>query len=39
VEHLTNLAALPPTGARFTAVPPKVREFGSFPVRAYARLP
>ena len=38
VEHLTNLAALPPTGARFTAVPPKVREFGSFPVRAYARL-
>jgi len=39
VEHLTNLAALPPTGARFSAVPPKVREFGSFPVRAYARLP
>jgi len=39
VEHLTNLAALPPSGARFTAVPPKVREFGSFPVRAYARLP
>jgi arylformamidase len=38
VEHLTNLAALPPTGARFTAVPPKVRELGSFPVRAYARL-
>jgi kynurenine formamidase len=39
VEHLTNLAAVPPTGARFTAVPPKVREFGSFPVRAFARLP
>ena len=39
VEHLTNLASLPPTGARFTAVPPKVREFGTFPVRAYARLP
>ena len=39
VEHLRNLAALPPTGARFTAVPPKVREVGSFPVRAYARLP
>ena len=38
VEHLTNLAAVPPTGARFTAVPPKVREFGTFPVRAYARL-
>ena len=39
VEHLTNLASLPPSGARFTAVPPKVREFGTFPVRAYARLP
>jgi len=39
VEHLTNLAAVPPTGARFTAVPPKVREFGTFPVRAFARLP
>jgi arylformamidase len=36
---LTNLASLPPSGARFTAVPPKVREFGTFPVRAYARLP
>ena len=39
VEHLTNLAAVPPTGARFTAVPPKVRDFGMFPVRAFARLP
>jgi kynurenine formamidase len=39
VEHLTNLAAVPPTGARFTAVPPKVLQFGTFPVRAYARLP
>ncbi|HEX6760575.1 MAG TPA: cyclase family protein [Propionibacteriaceae bacterium] len=39
VEHLTNLKAVPPTGARFTAVPPKVREFGTFPVRAFARLP
>jgi kynurenine formamidase len=39
VEHLTNLAAVPPTGARFTAVPPKVRDFGTFPVRAFARLP
>jgi arylformamidase len=39
VEHLTNLAAVPPTGARFTAVPPKVRNFGTFPVRAFARLP
>jgi arylformamidase len=39
VEHLTNLAAVPPTGAHFTAVPPKVRNFGTFPVRAFARLP
>jgi kynurenine formamidase len=39
VEHLTNLAAVPPTGARFTAVPPKVRKFGTFPVRAFAKLP
>ena len=39
VEHLTNLAAVPPKGARFTAVPPKVRDFGTFPVRAFARLP
>lgn len=39
VEHLTNLSAVPPTGASFTALPPKVREFGTFPVRAIARLP
>ena len=39
VEHLTNLAAVPPTGARFTAVPPKILQFGAFPVRAFARLP
>lgn len=38
VEHLTNLAALPARGARFTAVPPKVRDFGTFPVRAFATV-
>ncbi|MGV8886412.1 MAG: cyclase family protein [Microbacteriaceae bacterium] len=38
VEHLTNLDQLPPSGATFTAVPPRVRNFGTFPVRAYARL-
>ncbi len=38
VEHLTNLGALPPSGARFTAVPPKVAGFGTFPVRAFARV-
>jgi len=36
VEHMTNLAALPDTGFRFCAVPPKVKGFGTFPVRAYA---
>ena len=39
VEHLTNLDALPPSGARFTAAPPAVEGFGTFPVRAFARLP
>ncbi|WP_106815271.1 cyclase family protein [Microbacterium timonense] len=39
VEHLTNLGALPPHGARFTAAPPAVEGFGTFPVRAFAELP
>jgi kynurenine formamidase len=39
VEHLTGLADLPPTGARFTAAPPRVAGFGTFPVRAYAAVP
>lgn len=38
VEHLTNLGALPPQGARFTAAPPAVAGFGTFPVRAFATL-
>jgi kynurenine formamidase len=38
VEHLTNLGALPDSGARFTAAPPLIAEFGTFPVRAFARL-
>ncbi len=36
VEHLTNLGALPASGARFTAAPPAFEGFGTFPVRAYA---
>lgn len=36
IEHLTLLGELPPTGARFTAAPPAVEDFGTFPVRAYA---
>ncbi|KAA9108305.1 cyclase family protein [Microbacterium rhizomatis] len=38
VEHLTNLGALPEHGARFTAAPPAVHGFGTFPVRAFAEL-
>ena len=37
-EHMTNLAALPAEGFRFSAVPVKVRGMGTFPVRAYAAL-
>ncbi|MFC0004575.1 cyclase family protein [Micromonospora siamensis] len=36
VEHLTGLEALPPTGFRFTAAPPRVAGMGTFPVRAFA---
>lgn len=36
VEHLTNLALLPNDGFRLTAVPVKVKAFGTFPVRAFA---
>jgi kynurenine formamidase len=39
VEHLTGLGQLPPTGARFTAVPLRVEGLGTIPVRAFARLP
>lgn len=38
VEHLTNLDAVPARGARFTAAPPAVRGFGTFPVRAFATI-
>jgi arylformamidase len=37
-ENLTNLGALPAMGARFTAVPVKVRGMGTFPVRAFATV-
>ncbi|MFN7953679.1 MAG: cyclase family protein [bacterium] len=36
VEHLCGLAAVPERGARFFAVPVKVKRFGTFPVRAFA---
>jgi arylformamidase len=35
VEHLARLADLPERGARFFAVPVKVRGMGTFPVRAF----
>jgi kynurenine formamidase len=37
-EHLTNLEALPADGFRFSAVPVKVAQFGTFPVRAWASV-
>jgi arylformamidase len=38
VEHLRGLGGLPAGGFRFSAVPPKVAGFGTWPVRAYATL-
>lgn len=38
LEHLTNLGAVPDTGARLIAVPAPVRGMGTFPVRAVAVL-
>lgn len=36
VENLCNLGALPATGARFSAVPARIRGCSAFPVRAFA---
>ncbi len=36
VEHLCQLDRLPSTGFKFHAVPPAIRGFATFPVRAYA---
>lgn len=36
VEHMRGLEQLPDTGFRFSAVPPKIKGMGTFPVRAYA---
>lgn len=38
VEHMCNLEQLPETGFVFFAVPPKIRAFGTFPVRAFASV-
>jgi kynurenine formamidase len=37
-EHLCNLEQLPLSGFTFSAVPVKVKGFGTFPVRAFAKL-
>lgn len=39
VEHLRGLEQLPASGFRFSAVPPKIRGMGTFPVRAFATVP
>jgi kynurenine formamidase len=38
VEHLCNLGNLPDEGFSFSALPPKFKGVGTFPVRAMARL-
>lgn len=38
VEHLCGLDALPASGFRFFAVPPRIVGMGTFPVRAFALL-
>lgn len=38
VEHLTGLGQVPPTGATFTAVPPRIVGAGTFTVRAFATI-
>mgnify|MGYP000155809213 CR=1 FL=1 len=38
VEHLCNLAAIPTEGFLFSAVPPKFKRVGTFPVRAMAKI-
>ena len=35
VEHMCRLDAVPTGGGRFSAVPVKVKGFGTFPVRAF----
>lgn len=38
VEHLCNLYLLPKNGFTFSAIPPKFKGVGTFPVRAFAKL-
>jgi arylformamidase len=38
VEHLCNMQSLPKDGFKFSAIPPKFKGVGTFPVRAMAKL-
>jgi arylformamidase len=38
VEHLCHLEALPLEGFTFSAIPPKFKGVGTFPVRAMAKV-
>jgi len=38
VEHMCALDQVPASGFRFFAAPPKIRGFGTFPVRAFAQV-
>ena len=38
VEHMRGLGAVPDEGGRFSAVPVKVKGFGTFPVRAFVAV-
>ncbi|WP_244535777.1 cyclase family protein [Lentibacillus halodurans] len=38
VEHLCNLKEIPNEQFWFYAIPPKIKEFGTFPVRAFAEI-
>jgi arylformamidase len=37
-EHMCNLSAIPDMAFKFYAVPVKVKDFGTFPVRAFAMI-
>lgn len=39
VEHMTQLTAVPDEDAIFFAVPPKIKDVGTFPVRAFVMTP
>jgi kynurenine formamidase len=38
LEHMTNLSVLPAKNFIFSAIPPRIKGLGSFPVRAYAKI-